>query len=819
MGFLHLSLTLGGFAIGIPILLHLALRQKPRQLVFPAVRFVKQRRETNVRRLQLRHWLLLALRCVAFLLLAALLARPRASSAVFGNWVLIAVLAALAILSAVLALGAALQKRGRLMLALLAAASLLFVTMASGMLVSTLRQDKSLVLGDQAAPVAAILIFDTSPRMEYRFQNQTRLEQAQAMANWLIKQFPPDSQFAILESRPIVGAASDARDEEDQVRQRAAGFARDRAAGQKLVDRLETTGAPRPLPELIRDALQLAATSELGQREVYLFTDMTEAAWQHDSAGKLSTLVSQADRTSLYVIDVGATDPQNTSLGGLKLSSQSLARNSRLEIEATVDRVGPGTSCAVELLVEEPSADLPILRDGKPVLPTAVPRGQQFCDLPAGGSQLVRFSLNGLPLGVHHGSMRITSPDNLTVDDQRYFTVSVQRSWPVLVVAPSDVNTRLLTEVLAPGSSQESAEDESWEYRCEVVAQSDLASQDLGRVAAVVFLDPLPLTPDDWRRIEAYVRSGGSVAFFLGHHAHPFSSFNESAAQQVLPGKLARQTRAGGWDLFLVPSRLDHPALASFRPIPRESVPWHRFPVMRHWDLEELGQDAEVVLRYGNQKPALVVHELGEGRVATMTTPITEVDRPRGWESWNELAGEDAWPRFYLLNDLMLYLVSRRGSTRLNVQTGEVVALPNDSRQPQRYQLYGPGSQPQDVNAQETSVVVRLTDRPGNYRLKGNVPRGSHATGPTAAAMEDRLRGFSANLPPEASRLERLAAERLDGILGADRYQLARSRDEIEFGVRETRVGREFYPFLLVMLAIVAGVEHAFSNRFYPTRT
>src|SRR5580693_1429629 len=33
-------------------------------------------------------------------------------------------------------------------------------------------------LGDQEAPVAAALVFDTSPRMQYRHHNETRLESA-----------------------------------------------------------------------------------------------------------------------------------------------------------------------------------------------------------------------------------------------------------------------------------------------------------------------------------------------------------------------------------------------------------------------------------------------------------------------------------------------------------------------------------------------------------------------------------------------------------------------------------------------------------------
>ena len=63
MAFVNLSLLFGGLLIGIPILLHLMMRQQPKHLLFPAVRFLKKRRESNQRTLQLRHWILLLLRC------------------------------------------------------------------------------------------------------------------------------------------------------------------------------------------------------------------------------------------------------------------------------------------------------------------------------------------------------------------------------------------------------------------------------------------------------------------------------------------------------------------------------------------------------------------------------------------------------------------------------------------------------------------------------------------------------------------------------------------------------------------------------------
>src|SRR5213080_4806675 len=69
---------LGGLVLaGIPVLLHLIMRQKPRHLLFPAFRFLLQRHQTNQRKLRLRHILLLSLRILLVVAICLALARPK----------------------------------------------------------------------------------------------------------------------------------------------------------------------------------------------------------------------------------------------------------------------------------------------------------------------------------------------------------------------------------------------------------------------------------------------------------------------------------------------------------------------------------------------------------------------------------------------------------------------------------------------------------------------------------------------------------------------------------------------------------------------
>jgi hypothetical protein len=137
--FLNPGLLAGAGLAAVPIVLHLIMRQKPRHLEFPALRFIQQRHDSNRRRLRLRQLLLLLLRMGVVCLLALALARPTV--------------------------------------------------------------DAPGVLGEREGPVAAAFVFDTQPHMSYRNDNQTRLEAAREMALWILPRLPEESQVGVLDGR------------------------------------------------------------------------------------------------------------------------------------------------------------------------------------------------------------------------------------------------------------------------------------------------------------------------------------------------------------------------------------------------------------------------------------------------------------------------------------------------------------------------------------------------------------------------------------------------------------------------------------------
>jgi hypothetical protein len=99
--------------------------------------------------------------------------------------------------------------------------------------------------------------------------------------------------------------------------------------------------------------------------------------------------------------------------------------------------------------------------------------------------------------------------------------------------------------------------------------------------------------------------------------------------------------------------------------------------------------------------------------------------------------------------------------------------------------------------------VVSTTDLSGNYRIR-------------AGGKEGGLdRGFSVNLSPEQTQLARMAEKELKGFFEPYKINLAQTKEQIDRSVIKTRVGRELFPPLIIMVAVVLAMELVLSNKFY----
>ncbi len=704
MTFVTPALLFGAALMAVPVVLHLIMRQQPRRLIFPPLRFVQARRESNRRRLRLRHLLLLFLRCAAVACLALALARPSIQGS---GW-----------------------------------------------------------LGGREAPVAAALVIDTGPAMAYRRNGKPRIDDVREIALWLLKQLPPDSDVAVLGSQYVPSV-----------------FSVDRAAAAAIVERMRVDPGSPPVARRVDDALRLVDQSDKKQREVYVFTDLNRAGWPDAASRAIQARLKQADDIDLYFIDVGVADPMNSGLGDLRLSSDTIPANGSVRFQTELLHRGPESQCGVELLLVDAS--------GK-----TSKRGNVMLNAREGTPQPVEFPPIVLDAGLHQGFVRIVGEDGLAWDDARYFTVDVRQVAPVLVAAPYPQRAVFFTNALLAGSSA---------LRCEVVPQSALSQQQLADFAAIVLLDPEPLSQQAWNQILDYVEPGGRGAIFLGPAARPADALNSAAAQSLLAAPLIRHWHES---TYLVTDARTHPALGTLQQF-EVSVPWQAFPVATFWQMGELAPDAQIIARYATGHPAIVERPVGRGKFITVTTPVSDPLNLAGRAPWNVLpTAPDPWPFLLLMDGLASHLVGLN-EARLNYTVGEPVSvkLPAGPR-PNIVLVETPDNDriKQPIDPQQNRIVFTSVTGVGNYRIRAG----------GGAAVDG---GFSANVASERTLLDRASPGELAAWLGAADVPIARNRDEIDRNVNVGRVGRELFSYLICVVAILVGLEHLLSNRFYRAAT
>lgn len=622
------------------------------------------------------------------------------------------------------------------------------------------------LLGNKTGVISTALVFDTSPRMAYQQQNKTRLQAGQELATWFLEQLPPDAQAVVLDT----GASYRSQ-------------WGDRDAAQLRVKRLTPQASVRSFIDTLKESLTLLNEREGDRRELYIFTDLSAGVWTDETLASLKAELDAMKDVSLYVIDVGADNPRNTSLDALQLSSVSPGTGQPLRIGSKLRRIPTDTKdLSVELWLDSGQ---------KPQK-----RGELVLKPNANGEAEVDFAIAGLDLGVHQGYVRVLGSDPLPADDVRYFTVVVRPLQRVLLVAQQADKAVFLREAIAPAVLAESGNSR---FETETIPFGLLGKTQLSEFNAVCLLDPPALSADDWDRVVNYLESGGGVGIFLGRNAQPVEKMNEPSPQQLLPGPLKWISRD---PTYFRPDSYNHPALAELSDL-ADVLPWQNFPVFRAWEFDKLTDDSLVVARFANGSAALIEVTRDHGRLLVMTTPLSDF---AGNDPWNLLpTGPEPWPFLALSKSVIDYLTGS-GDGSVHYTTGQTAILPlGPQQQVENYLVQLPSGESirQTHTPGQEEIVVNTTELPGNYRV-------------VAGGQTNRLDlGFSVNVGDEVSQLARRDFADIASTLGKDRVRLARSEDEIEVRVGIGRVGRELFPWLITIVALVLGAEQVLANRFY----
>ena len=786
-----LVLIFGAVLLSLPIVLHLLMQRKPQHIVFPALFFVQERKSTNQRQLNLRHFLLLALRCLLILAGALALAGFSTATNLAGAWMTAGSFGLGALVAGLLfAISIFTVRPIRWPLAILFGAVFSGLLLAGGTYAfKALKDGENVVISNEKAPVAAALIFESGPQMEFVFENESRLEKAKSIGDWLLGELTVDSKVAIVDSETATPF-----------------FNVDVSAARKRMESLKTTFLPISISQQIKSAIELLRDDELEQKELYFFTDLTNGSWQRQTPSSIREIIEKTKGLNVYLIDVGVEKATNFAIKPLELGAESVSIDGELTIAGTLSRLGESGTRTIQMSLQEQG--YPVRRGDNTILPNS--KVAQTIEVAIDGDSETpfEFKLSNLPAGLHFGKVSLVGDDGLSIDDSQSFSIRVDGLQKVIVASPENVFDEEVRDLLE--THQQLA------IETETMKQVDLGRRSLDGDAIFV-LNPKPLSDQTVNRLLRYVEDGGELFISLGHNAR--RSPNELPAADEFVGDSAKELFPATPNfaflrkdepVYFAPESYSHPIVRPMQSY-ANSFRWSDLPIRQFWGFSAENNGFESIIELNDGRPILIEKAIGKGHVTLLGTPITEPFKPdEDRERWNDLMidQEARWPTWWLIRNIVEHMLSN-SQQRLNYRVGETTSIVNDPEEDAKtYQLFPPSNgEPQKVTPVENKINYQFMNQPGAYQLKGVKKSGSK----TSLVQK----GFSATVDPLQLDLTRIPPEMIDEFLGKENYQLAKDREEITREQGSVRRGKDFYPTLVMLLIAFVGLEHLMANWFY----
>jgi hypothetical protein len=743
---------LGGLALaGIPLVIHLLMRQKPKRLIFPALRFLQEGRKNTTRKLKLRHFLLLALRMLLIALLVFALARPYFNHPQLG-------------------LG-----------------------------------------GD--VPVAAIMIIDTTPSMEFSVGGKTRLDDACNRARQLIDELPGGSRVAVLDTSEqleewslTLPLARSKLDElrivhaQSRARRPNGSVSRQIVAAYRMLGRLKDEEPEEKLTPLL-----------------VVFSDRTEACWD---ANELRDL-KPPDHLGAVFVDVGVDKARD-----LAITELTVANDHRVAQQAFL----PGQWIYFGVTVEAAAgadADKPteaelhfrLASDKQPDIQSVTlrPGNRQvlWFKRRAGLKPAVGEEIKGLDPGQYQAEAQLVPGDDLPFNDSRFATFQVRDSRPVLVIADTAADTIVWKF------------DAEWFklFRCEVQEVDKVRNWDkdkFDKYAAICLVNATnPSATRLLSRLADWVEHGGGLVVVPGGEGwNPdLQGYSDDDARKLLPGTFASDEPVkvpADKPGIMWEKSFRHPMLKLLRDWQSDDqlifqIEGQEPKVSRYWATKPL-QDENVIVRYQDsaKTPAILERIVGQGRVLMLTTSFDgkrEATSQLGWTNYNSVYFSP------ILEALVLqYLAGETEDHSFNYLPGQTIPLtfPADSKE-LTFTLFGPGLANAEHAIQRSSVKQTTTEidqavTPGNYFVLEKDADGRTRT----------FGAFSINADPHESKLNRVETAEVEKALGRGSVVPLKYSDDLLKVLNERWPEPvELLPYIMILVLIFLAVENLFSNLFY----
>lgn len=782
MNFLNATLIFGGIGVAIPIVIHLLSRRRPQRVIFPSIGLLKPKASLSQSRVRIKKWWLLALRIAALIFLALALAQPIIQTSLTSTSILISLLVLCGLSMLLLASLSVLRQMDRkLILGLTATACILLLGGIVWGIVSLIAGPT--VTLNQNNPRAVVIFIDNGPTSAWLDQQGERLQQMKTHCEAFIQQLPASSQICVIDRAT-----------------KNASFTIDQKNALTRIRQLDVVQSALPINQQLKTALQALETSKLDNHQILLLSDLTKHTWEPLLQSDEIQLSNSSGKVKFTIFDLGDFRGPNWGISLPRLADPSPPVGTPSPVMVSVFNESTDqsrdASITAELDIFNDQPGFPMARNGEVVFPKAEPVDRKSAQVKKGEQQEVLLNIPALPVGKHHGRIRIISDDAMPLDNTRYFSLNVLPPSNVLLVS----NTPAASKVVANAIGVSSSLGTGSEYVTDLISYQDLPIVRMSQYEVVVLIDP-PSNRQVNGLCDAYLKNGGQMLVSLGSRITMESDNSPWLSTEAI------RWRSPEPGTFLQPIDIQHPTLRTLT----ENVPWGDHRIQQYWKLNPETSDNILIKYAGTDHPAVIERSIGgpskstsaQGRMILFTTPFPAISNDN--KSWNQLFGSNAWPAWLLCRQTIEYL-SQRVTTGADAVVGRSFAFQLQNEKKSNDDIQGFLFEPELDNP--TPILglkggnylrIREVSTAGTYWIRG----------------KELKTGFSANLAENATRSRRIDISLLQEIFGTEEYDLIDNFENISFTETANKTYLPLHAPAILLVSIFFILEQIVGNRFY----
>jgi len=345
------------------------------------------------------------------------------------------------------------------------------------------------------------------------------------------------------------------------------------------VDNLELSYKLADMNYAMRVADSILAETEKFNREIYLISGFHSTVW--DSI-KWHEPTETEDR---IILPVGPEKMANISLGPVRTENTILQAGQPVTVFANI--FNHSSKKVKDVLIS-------LYLDGERVAQSAV-------NLPAKGSQMVKFSTIPRNAGKISGYLICEDVDPLVADNRRWFVLNIPEKVKILAVTAEHGSYANFVNAGLAGVKTDFVEIVS-------VDRNSWESKSLNGYDVVLFLGLNKISSGAAQRVSEFVNHGGGVIFFQDLYADLPSLSRELWRNLGFAGaKGVSKSSSIGWGKL----DLTHPMFAGV--FEDDAAP--RSPMVHEFVEMAVRKDDQVIIPFSNGKPFLMERPFGNGNV------------------------------------------------------------------------------------------------------------------------------------------------------------------------------------------------------------